>query len=339
MVAPIDPTACGRAAFASMSDHLVTPTPDNFAIWYEYHSGLNPELSHLINLLLTRPRAFNEQLLSSIYQRFFVHAKERAALQDTATRMMAVLQEVSGVVEAASADADRNTTSLRETSRSIPTEAAALPALIARLRDEVQEMAARSARLGDHLVGAVERIQALERSLHAVQRDAATDSLTGLSNRRTFDARLRAAAGMAMNSGEALSLVFLDIDHFKRFNDTWGHQVGDQVLRLVAATLNAQIRPSDLAARYGGEEFGVILPTTPPQDAVEVGDRIRRSFEGKRLVVRNSGQTIDGLTVSIGVACYDPGEALDGWIARADKALYAAKAAGRNRVVISAAAA
>ena len=338
MVVSTDPTVCGRAAFASMSDHQVTPTPDNFAIWYEYHSGLNPELSHLINLLLTRPRAFNDQLLSSIYQRFFVHAKERAALQDTATRMMAVLQEVSGVVEAAGADADRNSTSLRETSQSMTADTAGLPALIARLRAEVQEMAARSARLGDHLVGAVERIQALERSLHAVQRDAATDSLTGLSNRRNFDAKLRAAAGLAMNSGEALSLAFLDIDHFKRFNDTWGHQVGDQVLRLVAATLNAQIRPSDLAARYGGEEFGVILPTTPTQDAAEVGDRIRRSFEGKRLVARNSGQTIDGLTVSIGVACYDPGEALDGWIARADKALYAAKAAGRNRVVVSAAA-
>ena len=138
-----------------------------------------------------------------------------------------------------------------------------------------------------------------------------------------------------MNSGEPLSLVLIDIDHFKRVNDTWGHQTGDQVLRLVAATLTASIRAGDFVARYGGEEFGVIMPVTGAAAAFDLADRVRKAFEGRQIVARNTGKTIGGVTISAGGACYDPGERLSDWIERAVQALYAAKKTGRNRVCMA----
>jgi diguanylate cyclase len=330
-----NPSACGAAAIASMTEQGVVPTPENFSIWYEYHSGLNPQLSHVIDLLLQNAHRFDADVLASIHKRFFDRGRERDALQQASARMLALLQEVGGVIEHAGAGASSSNSTLQEISAAFASGTADLPALINRLCDEARELTERTEHLGQSLVGASERIQSLERSLQQVQRDAATDALTGLHNRRTFDAKLREAAGHAMNSGEPLSLALFDVDHFKRVNDIWGHQTGDQVLRLVATTLAAQIRPTDIAARYGGEEFGVILPATPSERAAAVSHRIRRVFEGRRVVARTSGKSIDGVTVSAGVACYDPGEPLSDWVERADKALYAAKKAGRNQVMVS----
>ena len=116
------------------------------------------------------------------------------------------------------------------------------------------------------------------------------------------------------------------------FNDTWGHQTGDEVLKLVAATIQQNVRGQDRAARYGGEEFAVILPCTPIVGAATVGENIRQAVERQQIVARDSQQTIGGITVALGVSCYDPGEPLLDWIGRADSALYKAKREGRNRV-------
>jgi diguanylate cyclase len=329
-----NPAAWGTAAIASMADQGVVPTPENFTIWYEHHSGINPPLSHLIGILTENRRQFDEDLLASIHKRFFCRERERDALRQASTRMLALLQEVVGAVEHAGLGASHSGATLQEISAAFTEGHADLPSLIDRLCHEARELTASTERIGQSLAGAAERIQSLERSLQEVRRDAATDALTGLSNRRTFDAQLRDAAGLAMNSGAPLSLALFDVDHFKRVNDTWGHQTGDQVLRLIAATLAAHIRPSDTAARYGGEEFAIILPSTPADAAAAVGNRIRRAFEGKRVIARTSGKTIGGLTLSAGIACYDPGEPLNDWVERADRALYAAKEAGRNQVTV-----
>ena len=327
-----DPRKSGHAAFASIVGLGISPTPDNFAIWFDYHSGLNPELSHIVDMLLAQPKRFDDRVMEAIHRKFFAHANEREALQQASTRMQGLLQEVGSMVGDAGADADRFGRVVRVTSRAFAEGAATLPALIQQACDEARDMATRSERLALHLTAAAERIQQLERSLDDVRRDAATDGLTGLCNRRSFDARLREAAGRAMNTGEPLTLLLADIDHFKRVNDTWGHPTGDQVLRLVAATITGQLRMGDTAARYGGEEFAVILPSTLAEEAAAVAERVRRAFEGRQLVARASGTTINGVTVSFGGAGYDPGERLAGWIERADRALYAAKQAGRNRV-------
>ena len=161
--------------------------------------------------------------------------------------------------------------------------------------------------------------------LEQVQAMASTDGLTGIANRLTFNTTLEREISRAARAGEDVSLVLMDIDHFKKLNDTYGHQTGDDVLRRVAATLKAVARVYDTPARYGGEEFGVILPRTSPDDALMVADRLREAI--------GASDDDPAVTVSAGVATF-PIDAADpkAIVGRADEALYASKHAGRNRV-------
>lgn len=330
--------ATAAAAMASMGDYAITPTPQNYAIWYEYHTGHSPSLSRMIDILLSNARPFDDLVLAELHQKFFSSTLEQAALRETSLRIRSTLAEVAGIVQGAGDDASRFGAAVREGSAGFANGATSLPALIQRLMREAQEVAERSELVGDQLRNSVDTIQKLERTLDHARREATTDALTGLANRRAFDMALREAAGAAMNSGEALSLLILDIDRFKIVNDTWGHPVGDQVLRLVAATMRERVRGEDRAARYGGEEFAVILPGVPLDHAASRADGIRQAFVGRQIVLRDTGQSIPGITVSIGVASYVPGERLSAWVARADAALYRAKQGGRNRIATALAA-
>ena len=136
-----------------------------------------------------------------------------------------------------------------------------------------------------------------------------------------------------METGAPLSILMIDIDHFKKFNDSYGHQVGDQVLRLVAKVLQESVRDVDLAARYGGEELIAVLPGADLGLCADVAERIRRRISEARLTRRSTGQEIASVTVSIGVAQFRLAEAAEATIERCDRALYQAKRAGRNRTV------
>jgi diguanylate cyclase len=130
-----------------------------------------------------------------------------------------------------------------------------------------------------------------------------------------------------------MALMLTDIDHFKAFNDTFGHLTGDQVLRLVALAMKQNVKGQDIAARYGGEEFAVILPGTTLRAALTVADHVRRAVMTKELMKRSTGEHLGRVTVSIGVAAFKKGETAQSLIERADNCLYAAKRAGRNRVI------
>jgi diguanylate cyclase len=157
--------------------------------------------------------------------------------------------------------------------------------------------------------------------------------MTGLANRKFFDDSLERAIAEAAARGEALSLLMIDIDHFKAFNDNYGHLTGDQVLRLVASSLKQNVKGQDVAARYGGEEFSVILPNTVLRSALTLGDHIRRAVMSKELMKRSTGEHLGRITVSIGVATLHAGDTPQSLIERADGCLYAAKHNGRNRVI------
>ncbi len=165
--------------------------------------------------------------------------------------------------------------------------------------------------------------------LETVQRLAATDGLTKIANRRTFEDNLEKEVARADRSSEHLSLVMIDIDHFKRLNDEHGHQAGDEVLRNVAAALTIECRDFDTPARYGGEEFAVILPGCGPDEALEIAERLRRAVATAPAVVP--------ITASAGVATY-PGHAgdADTLVRASDDALYQSKRDGRDRTSVSA---
>jgi diguanylate cyclase (GGDEF)-like protein len=160
---------------------------------------------------------------------------------------------------------------------------------------------------------------------------ASTDSLTGAANRRRLLEALDIETGRAKRNGLPVSLLALDIDHFKHVNDTWGHQVGDQVLRDLVLNVKKTMRPHDILGRIGGEEFMVLLPDTPQAAAATLAERIRKQVEG--MVVTHPQGALN-ITVSIGVAEFGKdGEAADQVIKAADDRLYRAKHEGRNRVV------
>ncbi len=171
------------------------------------------------------------------------------------------------------------------------------------------------------------RIEALTEEL---RRRADTDGLTGLLNQRAFYERCAAEIARAGRAGVPLSLLILDLDHFKAFNDRHGHLAGDQALAAFAQALKTFVRSYDAVARYGGEEFAVILPGMARAEARAAADRFRQALHGLELSLPGLPRPV--LTVSIGVAQWRPDEAPRDWLSRADRRLYAAKTSGRDRV-------
>ncbi|WP_370193559.1 MULTISPECIES: GGDEF domain-containing protein [Aurantimonas] len=166
-----------------------------------------------------------------------------------------------------------------------------------------------------------------------LEKEAATDALTGLPNRRTFDAAGTAMVREARSANRAVTLLMIDLDHFKQVNDRWGHDVGDSVLRKAAAVVATGIRVGGLAARYGGEEIAVLLPDTTTEDATAISERIRLAVQAS---VYHLHPDVLGVTVSIGIASRRGGSLDFGEIfSAADRALYEAKAQGRNRWVVA----
>jgi diguanylate cyclase (GGDEF)-like protein len=172
---------------------------------------------------------------------------------------------------------------------------------------------------------------------HRLEELARMDGLTGLTNRRAFDEALEREFGRSRRAAAPLSLLLVDVDHFKAFNDTYGHPAGDECLKTIATVLRDTLnRPADLIARYGGEEFAAILPDTDAGGAVAVAEAIRRGVRDLALPLASVDAGL--VTASVGVSTWPGGDApgsVDELVAEADEALYAAKAAGRDRVVAS----
>ena len=178
----------------------------------------------------------------------------------------------------------------------------------------------------------------LDAANQELRRLSSLDGLTGIANRRHFDEVLMREWRRAMRNGEEVAVLMCDIDYFKPFNDSYGHQVGDECLKAVAHILQSQLRrPGDLVARYGGEEFAVVLPDTDVAGALQVAENLRAAVEALRITHRYSAAA-NVVTISVGVSTYQPRRGDAQWSAllkAADEALYRSKQAGRNRVSLS----
>ncbi len=179
-------------------------------------------------------------------------------------------------------------------------------------------------------------IESLRVELVRAREEAMTDALTGPQNRKGFERRLAEYLGPGMELPEHLSLMMLDIDHFKRVNDTFGHLFGDKVIRAVAQVIKSNIKGQDIGVRYGGEEFLVFLPETSIDGALRLAEKLRSLIASGRIKRTNSDETVESVTISIGVVGYRPAEAIEALIGRADAALYISKSNGRNRVTAAA---
>jgi len=176
-------------------------------------------------------------------------------------------------------------------------------------------------------------MQLMRQELAHARETAKTDALTGLFNRRAFDQKLDEYIEAQKQSNSELCLLILDLDHFKQVNDTFGHQMGDNVLRYTANLMKQHIAEHHCAARYGGEEMAVIMPNTPLNKAMEIAEKIRSSLARHPLKCKGSKESIGNVTLSIGVSGFKINDSTESLIDRADKAMYRAKNNGRNQVM------
>ena len=256
-------------------------------------------------------------------------------VHDAATKLKQELNEILNRLGAAGDDAAQYGRSLDTFTEQLTDveDGDAIGAVLSDIVTATRAMERQNHDLEQQLESSSTEITQLREDLEDVRREAITDAMTGIFNRRLFDIRLREKATLAQENSHNLSLLMIDIDDFKNFNDAYGHLIGDLILKLLANMLTDTIKGRDTAARYGGEEFAIILPDTSLQNAVKVAEAIRARIKEKELKNRSTGENMGRITVSIGVACYLLGEDLSDFVARADAALYAAKHAGRDRVL------
>lgn len=321
-------------ALARMAAESLPPTPQHFAVWYSYYSGDLPDLTRALDKLAEAGQALTAERMAELHGRFFGFDQEKQAIREAGARIQGALSHLLDLLRASGADTDRYGKALQHFGERVEVqELEQLSALVDAIAAETRLMAEQNRSLQSQLQSSSSQMDELRRNLDVVRQEAITDSLTGLFNRRLFDASLGEAVARAAQTGRPLSLLMTDIDHFKRFNDAHGHTIGDHVLALVARTVKEAIRATDTAVRYGGEEFAVILPDSRMADAVKVGELIRKSVASKKLVNRSRNVTLGTITLSVGVAQLARDEAPADLIKRADTALYDAKESGRNRVV------
>ena len=310
-------------------------SPRNYEVWYAYATGYHPSLNQKVNDILKQNGNLTDAELEQIYDTYLAPTRLSEKIDSVGSKVMGEIEQVMAMIDAAAGSANHYTESLAGMTEKLgdSKDREGLRAIVESLVQTTKEMEASNQKLEARLSASKQEINELHENLEAVRAESLTDPLTQLANRKFFDTTLEQAIAEANTKNEALSLMMTDIDHFKKFNDSFGHLTGDQVLRLVAMSVKQNVKGQDTAARYGGEEFAIILPNTVLRSAIVVADHIRRAVMTKELMKRSTGEHLGRVTVSIGVATLRKSDTPQSLIERADACLYAAKRHGRNRVM------
>jgi diguanylate cyclase len=324
-----------RRALPLMSRQAAGLHPISYAVWYDYVAQTNPALHAAVDELIARDGQLDETSTRELFRR---HVADMDT--ETAQRMTdGFAQVLAGMAQTARA-ADNQTASFGQSlgrlSAELETGAEPEPAALADVLADVlagtHQMQQAMGQLRSRLDDSQREIERLREEVRRARHDATVDALTGLANRRAFDQQL-AACLVAPQDALGPCLLVGDIDHFKSINDTWGHGFGDQVLRAVAEVLKVMAPQGSQAARVGGEEFALLLPAATLDGARTLAEQIRQRIGAARIRRQGSDETVARVTLSLGVVRHQPGETAHALVERADRALYAAKAAGRDRVV------
>ena len=310
--------------------------PRSYELWYVYATGKNQKLRDEIDAALRGDGKLTESDIDRLYAQYISSTRNAGDFDRVANRLNDEVGQVVKMINAAVSSVERYDEQLNEgtAAASNATNEADLRRVIEDLISATFSMERENSSLKEQLEASRIRSEKLKHEIEAVRIESLTDSLTQVGNRQHFDDTLTREIARASQSNAPLTLLMVDIDHFKRINDEFGHQMGDDVLRLVAARLKSSVRDGEIA-RYGGEEFAVILYNKSIQIGRLMAERIRAAIESVEMRVRSTGASIGRVTVSIGVAELKPSATAADIIRNADGALYAAKRKGRNCVVLT----
>ncbi|WP_420415220.1 GGDEF domain-containing protein [Roseibium sp.] len=324
----------GESAVGYIRKNTLPAYPRSYELWYTYAAGYNQGLNRAVNETIKENGRISTDEMLSLYGRFLSPTRLGDRLDDVGNK---VSREVEEIVETLKLSADATSdygSALEQAGLKISniTDPDKLKIYVTHLVRSTQNAVASNRKLESQLLESKKHIENLQSSLEAIRYESLIDELTTLNNRKHFDNSLEKVIRNSEESRRGFCLLMTDIDHFKKFNDTYGHQTGDQVLRLVALSVKQNIKSQDIACRYGGEEFAIILPHTELDQAAEIAEKIRAAVMAKELVKRSTGENLGRVTISAGVAAFGQNDTAHSIIARADEAMYAAKNAGRNLV-------
>ena len=325
-----------NAAFERIEKEKLIPTPEAYELWFVYFAQENQEICHAIDILLEANNKITDEDCRDLHQKFLNKASENERVRAAGDKIKTTIDEVRGVVS--------NVKQTTETyNRKLDTASGKLNigmtgddvnSIIQAIKNDTKGVLDINQVLEFQLAKSANMMSELQEDLEQVRKEAMTDALTHIGNRKAFDVEMERLMNISEHSDETFSLILFDIDHFKQFNDTYGHRVGDQVLRLVAKTLVDGVKGKDLAVRYGGEEFAILLPDTNSSAAEMLANKLRKDVEIKEVINRNTGEKMGKITMSGGVAEHIQKENADDFIERADKALYKSKNKGRNMISV-----
>lgn len=324
-----------RKAIPEMLQRRVAPTPENYTLWYHYISGRNRELSSKMDKLIDAETEFTAELNQQLYETFLSDQSQRREIQRhtfTAQNLMSDLLALMAVMTDETETYNQKLDGYIE-DLSGKYQDTNLQEMMRELVDKTRRMRESGGELNKKLADSKQEVESLRHNLEKITEEANRDPLTGLANRKAFDTRLRQLIAENKKEGMEFSLLMLDIDHFKMFNDKYGHLVGDEVLKIVARELMNAVKGRDMVARFGGEEFSVLLPNTGLQGALIVAENLRHSIASRMLTHKDTKENYGTVTISVGAAQYHANFDSDkSLISRADAALYRSKKGGRNRV-------
>lgn len=318
--------------------HGVAPTSDNYEVWLSYRLGRSAQLREAIDARIASGDSFTPEFNAQTHERFFTGLGASAQIVLAGEQIARDLGQVLSLLKQTEEKSGSYGRTLENAATNLNGSLAPeqIRQVVQSLAAATLDMATHNQQLNQQLQSSSREIETLRTSLESVRMESLTDSLTGLANRRMFDETLRMRLDEARAQRTDLCLLLCDIDHFKRFNDTWGHHTGDQILRFLASALQAHARPDYLVARYGGEEFAVVMPRVNARMAAQTAEVLRAAIQAKRLRRRSTNEDLGQVTISVGIARLQPGDTPQGLVERADACLYASKRNGRNQVTTDA---
>jgi diguanylate cyclase len=326
-----------RRAIDDMERRGIWPTALNYELWLHFLGQPTGALALEIERLLAAGEPITEEVSETLASTFLPKARLNDQIRDAGDRLNKELASVAEAIRQAQHSSAAYGQTLTGAGREIASlsDPVEIKRVIDTLSGATRKVQRENKSLEKRLDESTAEVARLRDHLEQVRRDATTDALTNLANRKAFDDELARACAEAAEKDEPLTLAVLDIDHFKRFNDTWGHQTGDQVIRYVSSVIGRMAPPPRFAARYGGEEFAMIFPGERAEDVLQTLEDIRDEVSSRILKRRSTHEDLGTITISAGFAQILPGEAVHSLIDRADQALYASKRGGRNRVTVA----
>ena len=317
----------------NLDSNKLPAIPDNYRLWFEYAAGSIDQLSADIDQVIGQKKAVDATLCRQLFLKHIAN-KDQEDVDETRIAVAGMLEVIVKHLQ----DWDSSSTNFCDSLEGCVTSLNDDPSIeeikeiIATVTDQAKRVRDANYGIKSTLHSISDEISSLRQDVSRLGSEATTDVLTETMNRRGFDIQLREITERSMEFGFECSLIVLDVDDFKRINDNFGHQVGDKILKYIAATLRKNIRGGDILARYGGEEFAIILPHTSFEGAHTVAENLRLAVSARQLTTGSNGKVIGKITISVGVASYKRNESMDSFFERTDRYMYQAKNNGKDQV-------